>query len=145
LHTVTALQAAPLVSAEKFTPATHGAHWRLKDADPALDIPNPVAHVRHAVHDASPALAVNVPWVQLAHARSLVAVAAAVVYVPAMQGLLTPTHGAASSTLENDTPTWHAAQVRSAVADPAASKPVPTEHMSHAVHAWFPVDDLNIP
>jgi hypothetical protein len=97
------------------------------------------------MHDVSPALAVNVPWVQLEHVRSLVAVATAVIYVPAMQGMLTLVHGAASSTLEKDTPTWHAVQVRSAVADPAASKPVPAEHVRHAAHAWFPADTLNIP
>jgi hypothetical protein len=67
-----------------------------------------------------PALSVKVPDLQSLHVRSLLAVARAVVYVPATQALLTASHEAVPPVAVNATPTSHDVQVLSALALPAA-------------------------
>ena len=67
-----------------------------------------------------PALAVNVPVLQLSHVRSLLAVASAVVYLPAMHGLLTASQVEVPPTAVYVTPIWHGEQLLFSVAVPAA-------------------------
>jgi hypothetical protein len=113
------MQAGPLSSAEYVWPTVQGEHWRSSMADPACDMPKPAGHVVQALHDIAPAFALKVPASQLAHLRSLVAVAMAVVYVPAAHGALTVLHTAPLVASENVSPTVHGAHWRSAVAEPA--------------------------
>ena len=93
-----------------------------------------MAHVDHVVHPTLPALALKLPGSQLAHSRSLVAVAAALNDLPAMQGALTAVHAAPSSALEKLEPTVHAVHCRFAVALPALDWPSPAGQVDHAVH-----------
>jgi hypothetical protein len=67
-----------------------------------------------------PALSVKVPSLQSSHERSLLAVARAVVYVPATQALLTASHVAVPPTAVNVMPTSQDVHVLSALAVPAA-------------------------
>ena len=76
-----------------------------------------------------PALAVNVPDAQSAHMRSLLAVATAVVYLPATQGLLTGAQEAVPPMAENVVPTWQGEHELFAVAEPA-TKPNPAVHVA---------------
>jgi hypothetical protein len=85
---------------EKLVPAWHAAHWRSASGDPATDRPKPMGHVDHAVHWSRPAEDVNVPALHCAQTRSLLAVAAAVVCVPATHGWRTSLHTAPSLTSE---------------------------------------------
>ena len=68
---------SPLSVAEKVVPRTHGAHCRSALEDPAMDMPCPAGHVRHAVHDLRAAVSVNVPSEHAAQTRLLDAVATA--------------------------------------------------------------------
>ena len=67
-----------------------------------------------------PAVSVKVPALQALHVRSLLAVASAVVYLPAKHGLLTAPHTDVPPMALNVTPTWHGVHVLSDVFDPAA-------------------------
>ena len=51
-HSLTGAHAAPLVAAEKVSPATHAAHVRSRVDEPSTTTPEPDAHERHAWHDA---------------------------------------------------------------------------------------------
>jgi hypothetical protein len=72
-------------------------------AEPATDKPEPIGHVTHAEQLSSVAvvlvlaLALKAPDAQASHSRSLLAVAAAVVWKPAAHGELTAEHTAPSS------------------------------------------------
>jgi hypothetical protein len=77
-------------------------------------------------------LALKVPPAQLAHCRSLLAVAAAVVWKPAAHGTLTAVHAVPSLVAENVAPAWQAAHWRSATAEPATDMPWPAAHVAHA-------------
>jgi hypothetical protein len=71
-------------------------------------MPWPTAHVAHVAHSSTSvvllASALKVPAAQLAHCRSLPAVAAAVVWKPAAHGALTAAHAAPSLVAENVVP-----------------------------------------
>ena len=75
--------------------------------------------------------ALNEPAAHAAHVRSLLLVAAAVVWKPAAHGALTATHAAPLSTAENVAPATQEAHWRSAVAVPAADWPWPAGHVAH--------------
>jgi hypothetical protein len=94
-----------------------------------------------------PALApaLNVPEAHGAQTTSLLAVAAAVVRVPAAHDELTAVHFAPLFTFENVVPGAHAAHWRSAVALPSFDKPSPSTHVAHVVHASLPASALNAP
>ena len=131
VHCVTAAHASPLLDAENVTPSSHDAHCRSAVAEPATDMPEPAAHVRHAAHAARPAELVKVPAAQSAHVRSADAVAAVLVCWPAAHGLRTAAHAAPLSSFEYVEPKAQAAHWRSAVAEPAADMPWPTAHAAH--------------
>ena len=76
---LTVLQASAPAVAENVEPTWHAVHVRSDTAEPTWVNPVPAPHVLHAVHALFPAVAVKDPSTQLAHVRSLVAVAAAVV------------------------------------------------------------------
>jgi hypothetical protein len=110
----------PSLTAENVEPATHGMHCRSLEAVPSTDMPWPTAQVAHVALSIWPALPVNVPATLTAHVRSLLAVAAAVVCVPAAQESLTTTHVSVPPFAQNVMPVWHAVHVLSTVSDPAA-------------------------
>ena len=115
----------------------HGAHWRSALAEPPRTMPDPTPHFAQALHFCRPAEAVKVPSRHAAHVRSLLAVAAAVMYEPAAQGWLTASQDAVPTDFEKDTPAWHAVHERSVLSVPAA-QPNPAGHVPHATHAWLP-------
>jgi hypothetical protein len=117
---LTSWHAAPLSTFENVEPAVQPAHWRSADLEPGTNWPWPAGHVAHVAQRIKPALAVNVPVLQLSHVRSLLAVASAVVYLPAMHGLLTASQVAVPPTAVNVTPIWHGEQLLFSVAVPAA-------------------------
>jgi hypothetical protein len=94
-----------------------------------------------------PALApaLNVPEAHGSHTTSLLAVAAAVVRVPAAHDELTVVHFAPSVSAANVEPGTHAAHWRSAVALPSIDRPSATGHVAHATHASMPSKALNVP
>ena len=108
-------------------------------------MPKPAGHIVQALHDIAPAFALKVPASQLAHLRSLLAVAMAVVYVPGAHGALTALHTAPLMAAENVSPTVHGAHWRSAVAEPALDCPYPTPHAVQTVHLSLPNVDLKNP
>jgi hypothetical protein len=55
----TGRQASALSFGEKLLPTEHGVHTRLAVAEPAVDCPEPTAHVRHAVHAWFPELSLK--------------------------------------------------------------------------------------
>ena len=65
----------------------------------------------------------NEPSAQAAHAKSLLAVAPALVYDPGPHRALTAAHSASLSTSENVAPATHAAHWRSATAVPSMLLP----------------------
>jgi hypothetical protein len=146
---LTTVHASPLFAGENVEPATHPAHWRSAMAEPAADMPWPTAHVAHAAHSSTASvvlvLALKVPSAQLAHCRSLLAVAAAVVWKPAVHGALTAAHAAPSLVAENVAPAWQAAHWRSAVAEPTEDMPCPTVQVAHVAHDSLPAAALNEP
>ena len=96
----------------------------------------------HAWHEARPALAVKVPSGQYEHARSLVAVALALVNDPWAHGAPTAVHDTASIVPEND-PAEQSMQALSNDEDPALDILVPAAHVVHGVHDALPDDELN--
>ena len=76
---LTELQGAALPPTANDVPKTHAVHWRALSADPATDTPKPAAHVAHGTHALRPAASEYVPAGHATQARSLVAVAKAVV------------------------------------------------------------------
>ena len=147
---LTRSQAAPDVTVENETPTTHGEHWRSAVAVPSADWPSPAGHVANVAQLSTlsvPALApaLNVPEAHGAHTTSLLAVAAAVVRVPAAHDELTVVHFAPLFSVENVEPGTHAAHWRSVIAVPSADRPCPKEHVAHVVHAPFPLLDFNWP
>ena len=150
LHCRTAVQAPPVLAAEKVAPSSHAAHWRSAVAVPAADWPSPTRHVANVAQLSTlsvPALApaLNVPEAQGAHTTSLLAVAAAVVRVPAAHDELTVVHSVPLFSVENVEPGTHAAHWRSAVALPSAARPLPTGHVAQAAHAERPTSALKVP
>jgi hypothetical protein len=89
--------------------------------------------------------ALNVPEAHGAQTTSLLAVAAAVVRVPAAHDELTAVHFAPLFTFENVVPGTHAAHSLSAVAEPCTFVPEPSGQVRHSLQALFPADDLNCP
>ena len=73
------------------------------------------------------------PDAHVSHSRSLLAVAAVLVKVPAAHTALTVAHVSPLSSVEYDVPATQAAHWRSAVAEPAAAWPWPTPQVRHAV------------
>ena len=116
---LTAWQGAPLSTSEKVEPAVQVAHSRSAIFEPSLDCPCVTGHVCQVVQLMRPALRVKVPELQLSHVRSLLAVANAVVNVPATQALLTAMHVLVPPVAEKFTPTWHGEHVLSENMDPA--------------------------
>jgi hypothetical protein len=123
VHSVTATHAPPSLALEYVLPDVHAAHWRSATAEPAVVIPWPIGHVDHAVHVLRPAEAVKVPGAQSVHVRSLDAVAAAVVKLPAAHSSLTPAHASGPMVFENVIPVMHRLHVRSDATDPATAWP----------------------
>jgi hypothetical protein len=83
-HFVAVSHALPSSTLENDVPATHTAHVRSAEANPAADCPEPAAHVFHAAHDESASVsllapALNCPLVQGVQATLDVAVATALV------------------------------------------------------------------
>ena len=104
---------------------------------PATDWPSPDGQVDQGVQGSiavvlAPGL--NVPEAHAAHSRSLVTVAAALVYVPAPHAAETDAQASPESASEYVVPSPHAAHVRSDEADGAAVCPWPAGHVDHAVH-----------
>jgi hypothetical protein len=154
VHVVTATQAALLSTLEYALPDWQAAHWRSATAEPATDMPWPTAHVAHVAHSSTASVvlvpALKVPAAQLAHCRSLLVVAAAVVWKPAAHGALTAAHAAPSLVAENVAPAWQAAHWRSAKAEPATDMPWPAAHVAHAAQlstasVFKLASDLNVP
>ena len=148
MHCSTAVQAPPVLAAEKVAPSSHAAHWRSVVAVPAADWPSPAGHVAHVAQLSTlrvPALApaLNVPEAHGAQTTSLLAVAAAVVRVPAAHDELTAVHFAPLFTFENVVPGTHAAHSLSAVALPSFDRPSPSTHVAHVAHIWLPAPRLN--
>ena len=98
----------------------------------------------HRVHASFPGVAVKVPAGHGSHTRSLLTVAAVVVYKPGPHGALTDWHAAPLSSVEYVVPATQAAHCRSAVAEPGADWPWPAGHVAHAVHASFPCVALKV-
>ena len=142
---LTARHSSPLVVLENVTPVTHGVHWRSAVAEPAVDMPSPATHLRHAEQALLPTSDLNCPDPHISHVRSLCSVAWLPTRFPAGQGALTAVHGASSLLGENDTPRLHAVHWRSATALPCFDKPCPAGHELQATHAWLPAVDLNVP
>jgi hypothetical protein len=90
-------------------------------------------------------LLLNVPSAHAAHFRSLLAVAATVVWKPGAHAALTGGQGAPLFTSENVEPALQAAHLRSVVVEPAVDSPWPTGHVAHAMHAWLPALLLKVP
>ena len=82
---------------------------------------------------------------QTAQTRSLLLVAMAVVYDPAAHGALTSLHESPPLIAEYVVPTWQAAHVRSAVAEPAESWPKPAGQVAHATHDMRPSLAAKVP
>jgi hypothetical protein len=116
---LTALHTLSSLTSEYVEPPSQASQTRSALAEPENSKPWPIGQVAHAVQAIRPALAANAPAVQSSHVRSLLAVASAVVYLPAMHGLLTPSHVAVPPAAVNVTPTWHDVQLLSAMAVPA--------------------------
>ena len=114
-------------------------------ADPACDMPKPAGHIVQALHDIAPAFALKVPASQLAHLRSLLAVAMAVVYVPGAHGALTALHTAPLMAAENVSPTVHGAHWRSESEDPAVVMPNPIGHVDQTPHDMRSALAVNVP
>lgn len=111
-----------------------------------FDWPKPAAHVAHGAHVLRPGDSVNVPIAQSLHARSLVGVAAAVMYVPAAHAALTAVHAMVLLVAENVAPATQAEHCRSAVLVPSVARPWPAGQVLHVVHAAsFPTVLLNWP
>jgi hypothetical protein len=85
-------------------------------------MPSPTAHVLHGVLALRPGEAVNVPSALSVHTRSLEAVAAVLVYVPAPHAGLTGWQISPLAELEKK-PAVQAVQMRSVVAEPTADWP----------------------
>jgi hypothetical protein len=135
----TGVHGSPLKASDQFTPATHGAHWRLVVPEPATDCPWPTGHVRHSSHEsdnAEPALsdALNLPPGQPVHTRSLLLVAAVLVNVPATQFELVTVHASPLTLFDQPAPATHVAHWRSAEAEPGTSCPWPIGHKEYAMH-----------
>ena len=136
---LTAMHASPLSTGEYAVPTSQAAHWRSAASEPAADWPWPAGQVAHGVHESVAVVFVLVPslkWPEAhaVHMRSLLAVAAVVVWKPGPHGALTATHTSPLSTGEYVVPTSQAAHWRSAVAVPAADWPWPAGHVAHGVH-----------
>lgn len=93
---LTAAHASPLSVVENVDPVAQGAQWRFAKAEPAVDMPSPIPHVRHAAQALLPTCDLKCPAAQAAHVRSLCAVAACCTAYPAAHGVLTGRHAAAS-------------------------------------------------
>ena len=141
----TAAHLAASLLAENVDPTAHAAHTRSADAVPSAALPSPAGHVRHAAHELSPLLAVNVPVAQAPQTRSLDAVAGAVVCSPAAHGARTVLHAAPSLLAENEAPALHAAHTRSDVDEPSVALPCATGHVRHEAHALRPELALKLP
>ena len=144
LHVVTFTHAAPLSSSEYEAPAVHAAHWRSASAEPATSWPWPTGHVAHRVHASFPDVSLKVPVGHGSHTRSLLTVAAVLVYKPGPHGALTGWHAAPLSSFEYVVPATQAAHCRSAVAEPGADWPWPAGHVVHTLHASLPCVALKV-
>jgi hypothetical protein len=135
VHVVTATQADPLSTSEYARPDWQAAHWRSATAEPATDRPEPIGHVTHVAQLSTASVvlvpALKAPAAQLAHCRSLLAVAAAVVRNPAAHGALTAVHASPLFAGENVEPATHPAHWRSVVAEPTKDMPWPAVHVAH--------------
>lgn len=127
------------------TPGVHAVHWRSAVAEPGADMPSPAAHMVHAAQVARPVAAVNVPFAHSVHTRSLVAVAAELVYVPLLQAELTARHTSSLSAMENVVPVTQAEHWRSAVAVPSTVRPSPAGQVRHAAHELWSDVAVNVP
>lgn len=101
----TAVQAVPSLTALNVLPTVQAAHSRSAVALPALERPCPTAQVCQVAQVSTEVVlvlapALNCPVAQSAHTRSLEAVAAAVVRLPAAQASLTVAQAAPSSVSE---------------------------------------------
>jgi hypothetical protein len=106
-HTVAVTHASSLSTVEKLVPKSHVAVVLAL----ASDLKKPDAHVSHA--------------------RSLLAVAAVLVKVPAAQTALTVAHASPLASPEYVVPATQAAHWRSVTAEPAADWPWPTPQVAH--------------
>ena len=97
-------------------------------------MPEPGEQVVQTSHDIWPDFAVKVPAAHGAHTTSLVTVATAVVYMPALHGSLTASHAPAPLIAENVLPAWHAAHARSVEAEPALTRPEPAGQLAQEEH-----------
>jgi hypothetical protein len=139
----TATHTPPL---EYVVPDAHAVHWRLMLAAGVFDWPKPAVHVAHGAHVLRPGDSVNVPIAQSLHTRSLVAVAAMVMYVPAAHATLTAVHATILLVAENVAPATHAEHWRSTVLLPSVARPWPAGHVLQVVHATsFPTELLKWP
>ena len=76
--------------------------------------------------------ALKEPGAHASHARSLLALAAVLVKVPAPHAALTGAHASPLSTAEYVEPATQPAHWRSADAVPSTDRPEPTAHVAHA-------------
>jgi hypothetical protein len=94
-------------------------------------------------------LLLNVPSAHAAHFRSLLAVAATVVWKPGAHASLTALHALPSSTSEKLKPALQPLHSRSTISEPSLRSPWPTGHVAHAVQlsvaAVELVLDLKVP
>ena len=107
--------------------------------------PDPTWHVlHHGVHTSLPAVILNVPWGQVRHVRSVLAVCTLSRYIPAEHGALIAWQAAPSLALEKVAPV-HAAHWRLAVVEPGADVPEPAAQVRHSAQTPLPADALNVP
>jgi hypothetical protein len=86
------MHAPSLSPMEYVEPATHAEHWRSAVAVPPMAWPSPAGQVRHATHELSPDVAVNVPSVHGKQVRSDTNVALELSYVPATHSGVSAVH-----------------------------------------------------
>ena len=93
--------------------------------------------------------ALKEPGAHVSHVRSLLALAAVLVKVPAPHAALTGAHASPLSTAENVEPATQPAHWRSADAVPSTARPEPTAHVAHdaqlSVASVELVPALNVP
>jgi hypothetical protein len=134
---LTGWHAAPLSTLENVEPAVHAAHPRFVMADPLRNRPWPTGHVSQAsqlsVATAELELDLYVPDPHGLHCRSLLAVAATVVWKPGPHAGVAVWQTALLSSEENVTPATQEAHLRSVAAVPTADRPLPVAHVAHFV------------
>jgi hypothetical protein len=120
-------------------PTWQGEHVTLLLAVPAVDTPSPATHVAHKAQASVEILlalvpALNVSEAHASHSRSLLAVAAVLVNVPAAQAALVGSHTSSLYVSLKVVPSaLQATHWRSVTVVPSVVLPSPMPHLDHGV------------